>query len=132
MFKGIHHFVVAVENLEEAAAQYAMIFDVPVPPFGDAPARGFKNAVFDFGDTQVELITPFDETGPVARRISTSGEGPYMLAMSVDSIDTTVAHLREKGVRLIGDPGEGKPLDKAQIFIHPQSANGLLIRIAER
>jgi methylmalonyl-CoA/ethylmalonyl-CoA epimerase len=42
-----------------------------------------------------------------------------------------VAELREKGVRLVGDPGSGKPIT-GQIFVHPSVTGGVLTQIVQR
>ena len=43
--------------------------------------------------------------------------------MSVDDLEETTANLKESGVQLIG---EGGP----QVFIHPKSANGVLVQLS--
>jgi hypothetical protein len=67
----------------------------------------------------------------VARRLSQSGDGVYLMAMRVDNIEQTLSELRAKGVRLLGDPGPGKPVT-GQVFIHPASASGVLTQIIHR
>ena len=50
------------------------------------------------------------------------------MALRVDDVESTVADLRTKGVPLIGDPGEGKPI-QGQVFVHPKAAGGVLVQI---
>ena len=40
-----------------------------------------------------------------------------------------VEHLRAEGVRLVNDPGPGKPVTQ-QIFVHPRELNGVLAQVA--
>ncbi len=75
MFQGIDHVVIAVADLQRGIEQYEAIFGVDVSRTGEPPGAGFKNAYFDFEHTQVELVSPTDDTGPVGRRIAASGEG---------------------------------------------------------
>ena len=131
MFEGVDHVVIAVKDLEAAIKQYETLYGVSVSERGEPPSAGFKNAYFRFGETFVELISPISEDGPVARRLSQSGDGVYLLAMRVDNVEQTLAELRDKGVRLIGDPGPGKPVT-GQVFIHPASANGVLTQVIQR
>jgi methylmalonyl-CoA/ethylmalonyl-CoA epimerase len=131
MFKGVDHVVIAVKDLEAAIKQYETMYGVPVSERGEPPGAGFKNAYFRFGDTFTELISPLSEDGPVARRLSQSGEGVYLVAMRVDDIEQTLTDLRERGVRLLGDPGPGKPVT-GQVFIHPASAGGVLTQVVQR
>lgn len=128
MFQGIDHVVIAVADLQRGIEQYEAIFGVDVSRTGEPPGAGFKNAYFDFEHTQVELVSPTDDKGPVGRRIAASGEGVYLMAMRVDDVDATVNELRAKGVRLIGDPGEGNPV-QGQVFVHPAASGGVLLQI---
>lgn len=128
MFEGIDHVVIAVEDLDAGIAQYEAIFGRSVDRSGEPEGAGFKNAYFEFGDTEVELVSPTSDQGPIASRLERGGAGVYLMAMRVDDIEATVADLRAKGVRLIGDPGEGNPIS-GQLFVHPASAGGVLLQI---
>lgn len=130
MFEGVDHIVIAVTDLEAGIKQYEAILGVPVSRRGKA--TGFDNAHFDMPDkTMIELVSPTDETGPVARKLQNTGQGIHLMAVRVDDIDATVTRLRGAGVRLIGDPGEGNPV-KGQVFVHPAHAGGVLTQIVQR
>ncbi len=131
MFSGVDHVVIAVEDLDQGIAKYEAIFGQKVSRTGEPPGAGFKNAYFDFEHSQIELVAPTNETGPIGRRIAGSGEGVHLVAMRVDDLDATVADLRSRGVRLIGDPGEGNPV-KGQVFVHPSAAGGVLLQLVGR
>ncbi len=128
MFEGIDHVVIAVEDLDAGIEQYETIFGKSVDRSGEPEGAGFRNAYFDFEHTKVELVSPTSDQGPIANRLKSSGGGMYLMAMRVDDIDATVAELRGKGARLIGDPGEGNPVT-GQVFVHPASAGGVLLQI---
>lgn len=132
MFKGVDHVVIAVKDLDEGMKQFEKIYGIQATDIGEPQGAGFKNAYFRFGGpSYVELVAPTNENGPVGRRVATSGEGVYLLAMAVDNLEQTVAELRDKGVRLIGDPGPGKPIT-GQVFIHPTAAGGVLTQLVQR
>ena len=88
-------------------------------------------AFFRFGDSYVELVSNIDDNGPIAKRLADRGEGVHLVAMKVDDLEKTVAELREKGVRLVGDPGAGNPI-RGQLFIHPQETGGVLTQLVQR
>lgn len=128
MFQGIDHVVIAVEDLQQGIKQYEAIFGRGADRTGEPPGAGFTNAFFDFSGTQIELVAPTDETGPIGRRIKASGGGVHLIAMRVDDVEATVKQLRDAGVRLIGDPGEGNPV-KGAVFVHPAASSGVLLQI---
>lgn len=124
MFRGVDHVVIAVEDFEGAIAQYEALYG----PAERGTAPGMKTAHFRLPDSYLELVTNDGDEGPVAKRLATSGTGVYMVAVRTDEIDQTLTDLREKGVRLIGDPGPGNAVT-GQVFIHPASAGGVLTQI---
>lgn len=132
MFKGVDHVVIAVKDLDASIAQFAKIYGVEATDIGEPAGAGFKNAYFRFGGpSYVELVSPTNETGPVGRRVAASGDGVYLLALAVDDLEQTLVDLREQGVRLVGDPGPGKPIT-GQVFIHPSAAGGILTQLVQR
>jgi len=131
MFKGLDHMVVAVKDLDAAVGRYETIYGAPVSDRSEAPQAGMKMAFFRFGDSYVELVSNIDDSGPIAKRLADRGEGVHLVAMKVDDLEKTVAELREKGVRLVGDPGAGNPI-RGQLFIHPQETGGVLTQLVQR
>lgn len=130
-FKGVDHVVIAVKDLDESIAQFEKVYGVKATDVGEPPGAGFRNAYFRFGPSYLELVAPTNESGPVGRRVAASGEGVYLLAMQVDDLEHAVAELRTSGVRLVGDPGPGKPIT-GQVFIHPSAAGGVLTQLVQR
>ena len=131
MFKGVDHVVIAVKDLDASVGQYESIYGTSVSDRSEAPAAGMKMAFFRFGDSYLELVSNVGDEGPIARRLANQGEGVHLVAMKVDNLEATIADLRSKGVRLVGDPGEGNPIT-GQIFIHPSVTGGVLTQIVER
>ncbi len=131
MFKGVDHVVIAVKDLDSSVKSYEALYGAPVSERNQNPAAGMRMAFFRFGETFVELVTPTSEDGPIAKRLATTGEGVYLLAMRVDDMDATLADLRQKGIRLVGDPGPGNPVT-GQVFIHPSATGGVLTQLVQR
>ena len=131
MFKGVDHVVVAVKDLDASIGKYEAIYGAPVSDRSEAPAAGMKMAFFRFGDSYVELVSNLGDDGPIAKRLADRGEGVHLVAMRVDDLDKTLAELREKGVRLVGDPGPGNPV-RGQVFVHPSETGGVLTQLVQR
>jgi methylmalonyl-CoA/ethylmalonyl-CoA epimerase len=131
MFKGVDHIVVAVKDLDASIGKYEAIYGAPVSDRSEAAAAGMKMAFFRFADSYVELVSNLGEDGPIAKRLADRGEGVHLIAMKVEDLDKTLAELREKGVRLVGDPGPGNPV-KGQVFVHPSETGGVLTQLVQR
>lgn len=131
MFKGVDHVVVAVKDLDAAVGSYETILGAPVSERREAAAAGMKMAFFHLPDSYIELVSNIGETGPIAKRLAEKGEGVHLIALKVDDLDKTLADLRGKGVRLVGDPGPGKPVT-GQVFVHPSATGGVLTQLVQR
>ena len=130
MFKGVDHVVIAVKDLDAAVGRYETIYGTPVSERREAEAAGMKIAFFRLPDSYVELVSNIDDKGPIAKRLAERGEGVHLVAMKVDDLEKTVTELRDKGIRLVGDPGPGNPI-KGQVFVHPQETGGVLTQIVQ-
>jgi methylmalonyl-CoA/ethylmalonyl-CoA epimerase len=120
-FKGLDHVVVRVEDLDAAIASYQKILDIE-PRRTHSDALNADQAFFQFADgTFLELITPTSDASPIAGPLAKRGEGIHTVAFAVDDQKATAAALGERGVRTIGDA-----------FVHPASANGVLVQLSER
>lgn len=131
MFKGLDHIVVAVKDMDAAVGRYETIYGTKVSERRDNEAAGMTMAFFRFEESYVELVSNLGDKGPIAKRLSEQGEGVHLVAMKVDDLDKTITELREKGIRLVGDPGPGNPV-KGQVFVHPSVTGGVLTQLVQR
>jgi methylmalonyl-CoA epimerase len=131
MFKGVDHVVVAVKDIEASIGRYEAIYGTAVSDRSENAAAGMTMAFFRFPDSYVELVSNLGDQGPIAKRLEERGEGVHLIAMKVDDLDATLATLREKGVRLVGDPGPGNPV-RGQVFVHPSYTGGVLTQLVQR
>lgn len=132
MFTKIHNVVIAVKNVEEAAKLYSNNFSLQVSKSVTRPDLGLRSALLPIGDSTIEFIEPLDpQQGPISKFLQIRGEGLYMIEFEVESIDSAIQSLSEKGVRLLGADPESRAKDSL-VFIHPKSAKGVLIQLVQR
>jgi methylmalonyl-CoA epimerase len=132
MFNGVDHVVIAVKDLDAAVGRYETIYGIPPADRTENAAAGMKMAFFRFGgDSYIELVSATGDQGPIAKRLADLGEGVHLVAMKVDDLDKSITELRDKGIRLVGDPGPGNPA-KGQVFIHPSVTGGVLTQLVQR
>ena len=120
-FKGVDHVVVRVADLEAAIGNYSKMLDIE-PERKHSEELKADQAFYHFGDGPfLELISPTDDASPISGPLAKRGEGIHTIALAVDSAKETASNLDGKGVRTIGEA-----------FVHPGSANGVLVQLSER
>lgn len=78
------------------------------------------------------LINEPNELGPIAKFIEARGGGIHHLALSVESIQDAIEHMKAHNVEMIDEiPREGAH-NTLIAFIHPRSSGGLLIELVEQ
>jgi methylmalonyl-CoA/ethylmalonyl-CoA epimerase len=131
MVEELDHVAIAVRDLEEWTRRFEVLLGRPVSFRGSIPEDHVLTAQFHLGETKLELIAPSADQGAVARRLRDAGEGVYLIAVRVDDLEATLARLREQDVRLVGDPGPGRPII-GHVFVHPKEAGGVMIQLTPR
>lgn len=109
----LDHVVIAVKNLDSAAATYRK-FGFTLTPRGLHEGKGTGNHCIMFANTYVELLGIVDETGAkgrLAERVNARGEGGMALAYGADDADKTFAALREAGIDAETPNDLARPLD---------------------
>ncbi|MGC1301792.1 MAG: VOC family protein [Caulobacteraceae bacterium] len=129
MFKGVDHVVVAVRNFDAAVSRYETIFNMEVSRRWDEPAISMNAALFRFPDTHFVVVSNSDEQGPIAAWLAERGEGVWIVAMKVDDLGDAVADLRDKGVKLDGDPGPGAQV-AGRVFVDIEETGSFRMQLA--
>jgi methylmalonyl-CoA epimerase len=131
MIKKIHHVAIAVNSIDEAAAIFDELFGLKLGHTETLPEQGVKAALIPVGDTEIEFLEPIDPQGGVAKFIERKGEGIHHICFEVDDVDKELSSLAAKGVALIDKQGR-KGLAGRIGFLHPKSAKGVLIELAQK
>ena len=123
--KGVDHVVIRVKDIDEGIKTWRDNLGMELERTAESDALGIKQAFFPLANGGfIELVAATNSEGAVGRAIESRGEGLHTLAMEVDDLDATVKELESKGVQLIGVGGP-------QVFIHPKSANGILVQLTQ-
>ena len=81
------------------------------------------------GGSEVELVEPVTDDSGVARFLQKRGPGLHHICFEVDDLETLLLQLKEKGVRLINETPLTGVGGKKMAFIHPESADGVLVEL---
>ncbi len=130
--KNIEHIGIAVKNLEDSIKIYEKIFGLKCYAVEEVKDQKVKTAFFQVGDTKIELLESTGPDGPIGKFIEKKGEGFHHVALAVDDLTRSLKELESKGIQLI-DKKPRQGAEKMEIaFIHPRSANGILIELCSK
>lgn len=132
MILGLDHVAIAVPELDAAIRRFAEDLGLTFDHAEDVPSAVTRTAFFPVaGPTSIELVTPLDGKGPIAAALEKRGPGLHHLCFRTDDVDGDVARLRAKGWQFTTEaPYEGAHGARV-IFVHPKSAGGVLIELAQ-
>ncbi|MEZ6183985.1 MAG: methylmalonyl-CoA epimerase [Planctomycetota bacterium] len=97
----------------------------------EVASEGVRVAFFQVGEARIELLEPTSDASPLKRSLEKRGPGIHHMALQVDDVAGEVERLQAAGLSFVGDaprPGAGG----CQVaFIHPKSANGILVELSD-
>ncbi|MEL6388782.1 MAG: methylmalonyl-CoA epimerase [Bacteroidota bacterium] len=127
----IEHIGIAVEDLEHSNSLFERLLGEAPYKQEEVAAEGVVTSFFRNGPNKIELVASKSPNGPIARHLEKRGEGIHHIAFSVADIRAEMNRLREQGFQLLSDqPKEGAD-NKLVCFVHPKSANGVLIELCQ-
>ncbi len=131
----IDHIIIAVEDLEEATAEYAALLGRQPSWRGEHPAYGTANSLFQLANTYIELLAAHGEGFGADLVESIRSTGSNTLAGLVFGVDDSAAflnHAREHGLAAQDpqpghgiDTGTGRRRDWLNMFWDPAAARGI-------
>ncbi len=133
---GIDHVGIAVPDLDEAIRWYHDHLGMIVLHEEVNEEQGVREAMLSVrgapvGSTQIQLMSPIDDSSTIAKFLDTRGPGLQQFAYRVSDLDGLCERLREQGVRLIYDEPRRGTSDSRINFIHPKDGGGVLIELVE-
>lgn len=126
----LDHIGVAVKSLSDAMAIYEKL-GVAVSAEETVAAEQVRLVMVMLGESRIELLEPTSEDSVIARFIAKRGEGLHHICMRVPDLESAVARLKRDGVRLVSEEIRIGAGGHRYIFVHPSSAGGVLLELAE-
>ena len=127
----IDHIGIATERLDEGLAIWRDVLGLTVAETEEVADQRVRVAMLPIGDTRIELLEPTTSDSAVGKFLAKRGPGIHHIAVKVEDITASLADLKNKGARLIDETpriGAGGCL---VAFVHPTSANGVLIELVQ-
>ncbi len=88
-------------------------------------------AMLPIGESRIELLEPTSEDSPISKFLAKRGGGIHHIAVEVDDIVAALSKLRSAGARLIDETPRVGAEGCLVAFVHPSSANGVLLELVE-
>jgi methylmalonyl-CoA/ethylmalonyl-CoA epimerase len=129
--KRIDHIAVLAGDLENSLAFWRDALGMELAGVRDVPAEKSKVAFLPLGGSEIELVQPTSDDSGLARYLEKRGPGMHHVCLEVDDIHGMLAVLKDKGIQLINQEPVLAADGKRYAFIHPKSANGVLVELYE-
>jgi methylmalonyl-CoA/ethylmalonyl-CoA epimerase len=131
MFARVDHIGVAVEDLDAAIALHERDYGMALVHREVVDEQGVEAVLLDVGENHVELLRPLGDDTPVGRFLAKRGPGLHHVAYQVADVDSTLAQLRERGLRLIDEAPRIGIRGSRVAFLHPAASGGVLTEIVQ-
>jgi methylmalonyl-CoA epimerase len=134
----ISHVGIAVADLERSIALYQQLTGQTASSIIEVADQRVKVAMLAAPSDslhpggRIELVAATSPDSPIARFIAKRGEGLHHICIYVEDIETRLRELKHAGVKLIDEsPRIGADGEKIA-FVHPISANGVLLELQQK
>lgn len=131
MIIGLDHIAIAVDDLEGGIQRFARDFGIALAGTEDVEQAQTSTAFLPISGTRLELVHPLRGEGPIAAHLQKRGPGLHHLCFRVDDVDAEMARLQALGYRFLTEAPTAGAHGTRVVFIHPKSAGGVLIELAE-
>ncbi|MDN3665025.1 methylmalonyl-CoA epimerase [Algibacter miyuki] len=129
--KKIEHIGIAVKNLEDSNILFSKLFGQSPYKEEIVESEHVKTSFFQVGENKIELLEATQENSAIARFIDKKGEGIHHIAFDVDDIEAEIKRLKKEGFTVLNDTPKRGADNKLVAFLHPKSANGVLIELCQ-
>ena len=127
----INHLGIATKGIDEALKFWGDALGLDNVHTEVVEDQKVRVAMLPLGESRIELLEPTSDDSPISKFLEKRGGGIHHIAVEVEDIESSLAKLKEKGMRLIDE----KPRIGAEgclvAFVHPSSANGVLLELIQ-
>ncbi len=127
----IEHIGIAVKDLNSANEVFAALFGEASYKEETVEREGVRTSFFEVGPNKIELLEATRPDSPIAKYIEKKGEGIHHIAFAVKDVRAEMKRLKEAGFQLLSEDPKPGADNKLIAFVHPKSANGVLIELCQ-
>ncbi len=127
----VDHIGIATHQIDEALVLWRDVLGLEIDSIEEVAEQGVRAAMLPIGESRIELLEPISADSPVGKFLEKRGPGIHHVAIRVSDIRAALARLKEKGTRLIDETPRVGAGGCLVAFVHPSSANGVLLELVQ-
>lgn len=127
----INHLGIATKGIDEALKFWQDALGLEQTHTEIVEDQKVRVAMLPIGETRIELLEPTSEDSPISKFLEKRGGGIHHIAVEVEDIESALARLKANGARLIDETPRRGAENCLVAFVHPSSANGVLLELVQ-
>ena len=131
MLINLEHLGLAVHDLEAATALYTRLLGTAPYKKEHVANAEVDTVFFRVGGSKIELLAGTSSNSAITKFLAKKPEGIHHVAFEVDDIRAEMTRLKEEGFVLLAEEPTRGADNKLVCFIHPASANGVLVELCQ-
>ncbi|MBX0289011.1 methylmalonyl-CoA epimerase [Hymenobacter sp. HSC-4F20] len=131
MLTNLEHLGLAVKDLKSATALYTALLGQEPYKQEHVASEAVDTVFFQVGGSKIELLAGTSPESAITRYLDKKPEGIHHVAFEVDDIRAEMARLRAEGFTLLNEEPKVGADNKLVCFVHPKSANGVLVELCQ-
>ncbi len=128
----IAHLGIATKDIQEALGFWQDALGLELVHTELVEDQKVRVAMLPIGETNIELLEPISEDSPISKFLEKRGGGIHHIAVEVEDIEKSLAKLKDEGMQLIDEEPRVGAEGCLVAFVHPKSANGVLLELVQQ
>jgi len=127
----IEHIGIAVKDVEASNEVFKKLLGKEHYKVETVESEHVSTSFFEIGETKIELLEAMAEESAIAKYLNKNREGIHHIAFDVEDIYAEIERLKGEGFQFISETPKQGADNKLVVFIHPKTANGLLVELCQ-
>ncbi len=127
----IEHLGIAVKDATASKSVFEKLLGAEAYKEEAVESEGVKTVFYQLGESKLELLQATDPSSAISKYLDKNREGVHHLALAVDNIYAEIKRLKKEGFVFINETPKKGADNKLIAFIHPKSANGILLELCQ-
>jgi methylmalonyl-CoA epimerase len=127
----INHLGIATKGIDDALKFWEDALGLENVHTEVVEDQKVRVAMLPLGESRIELLEPTSDDSPISKFLAKRGGGIHHIAVEVEDIEASIKSLKDKGMRLIDETPRVGAEECLVAFVHPSSANGVLLELVQ-